>query len=144
MKLTEKNIGHSRTGFIDEPKPHKVHIRPMPLLGGLAIYLALCVGLMRVDFAAEWLQMAAIAAGATLLMLVGLWDDRRGIAPRVKILAQIVATVLVMAAGIHVQLTPWPALNWRSALGAASSESALGLIPNTAMVFAELRIPARS
>jgi UDP-GlcNAc:undecaprenyl-phosphate GlcNAc-1-phosphate transferase len=101
----------SRTGFIDEPKPHKVHIRPMPLLGGLAIYLALCVGLMRVDFAAEWMQMAAIAAGATLLMLVGLWDDRRGIAPRVKILAQIVATILVMAAGIQVQLTPWPAVN---------------------------------
>ena len=44
----------THTGFIDEPKPHKMHVRPMPLLGGLAIYLALCVALIRVDFSTEW------------------------------------------------------------------------------------------
>jgi len=99
------------TGFLDEPKPHKMHVRPMPLLGGLAIYLALCVALFQVDFSTEWVQMAAVAVGATLLMLVGLWDDRRGIAPRMKVLAQIAAALLVTAAGVQVQLTPWPAVN---------------------------------
>jgi UDP-GlcNAc:undecaprenyl-phosphate GlcNAc-1-phosphate transferase len=101
----------SRTGFIDEPKPHKLHVRPMPLLGGLAIYLALCVALLQVDFAAEWIEMAAVAVGATLLMLVGLWDDRRGVAPHMKIVAQAAAALLVTAAGVQVQLTPWPAVN---------------------------------
>ena len=44
-------------------------------------------------------------------MLVGLWDDRRGIAPRAKLLAQVGAALLVTAAGVRVELTPWPAVN---------------------------------
>jgi UDP-GlcNAc:undecaprenyl-phosphate GlcNAc-1-phosphate transferase len=101
-----------RTGFVDEPKPHKMHVRPMPLLGGLAIYLALCIALLRVDFSTEWVSMAAVAVGATVLMLVGLWDDRRGMAPRAKLLAQIAAAVLAAAAGVQVHLTPWPAADF--------------------------------
>jgi UDP-GlcNAc:undecaprenyl-phosphate GlcNAc-1-phosphate transferase len=101
----------ARTGFIDEPKPHKMHVRPMPLLGGLAIYLALCIALIRVDFSTELVPMLAVAVGATLLMLVGLWDDRRGIAPRIKLLAQIGAALLVTLAGVRVELTPWPVVN---------------------------------
>ncbi|MBN1438483.1 MAG: undecaprenyl/decaprenyl-phosphate alpha-N-acetylglucosaminyl 1-phosphate transferase [Anaerolineales bacterium] len=101
-----------RTGFVDAPKPHKMHVRPMPLLGGLAIYLALCAVLLRVDFSTEVVPMAAVAVGATLLMLVGLWDDRRGVSPRVKLLAQIAAAVLAAAAGIQVRITPFPAVNF--------------------------------
>lgn len=100
-----------RTGFIDEPKPHKMHVRPIPLLGGLAIYLALGVALIRIDFATNLLEMAAVAIGATLLMLVGLWDDRRGMQPRIKLFAQLLAGALAVAAGIQVQLFPWPLLN---------------------------------
>jgi UDP-GlcNAc:undecaprenyl-phosphate GlcNAc-1-phosphate transferase len=101
----------THTGFVDQPKPYKMHVRPMPLLGGLAIYLALCVALFQVDFSTEWLPMLAVAIGATLLMLVGLWDDRRGIAPRAKLLAQVAAALLVTAAGVRVELTPWPVVN---------------------------------
>ena len=101
----------THTGFIDEPKPHKMHVRPMPLLGGLAIYLALCVALFQVDFSTEWVPMLAVAVGATMLMLVGLWDDRRGIAPRAKLLAQVAAAILVTAAGVRVELTPWPVVD---------------------------------
>jgi UDP-GlcNAc:undecaprenyl-phosphate GlcNAc-1-phosphate transferase len=99
------------TGFIDEPKPHKMHVLPIPLLGGLAIYLALGVALIRVDFSTNLLEMGAVAVGATLLMLVGLWDDRRGMAPRIKLLAQVLAGLLAAAAGVQVHLFPWPALN---------------------------------
>ncbi len=106
----------SRTGFVDEPQPHKMHVRPMPLLGGLAIYLALClalfIALFRMNFASEITEMVAIAVGATLVMLVGLWDDRRGIAPRAKLLAQIAAALIAAAAGVRVNLFPWPLVNY--------------------------------
>jgi UDP-GlcNAc:undecaprenyl-phosphate GlcNAc-1-phosphate transferase len=106
----------ARTGFVDEPQPHKMHVRPMPLLGGLAIYLALCVALFialfRVNLASDVRELVAIGIGATLLMLVGLWDDRRGIAPRVKLLAQVGAAVIVALAGVQVKLFPWPLLNF--------------------------------
>jgi UDP-GlcNAc:undecaprenyl-phosphate/decaprenyl-phosphate GlcNAc-1-phosphate transferase len=106
----------SRTGFVDEPQPHKMHVRPMPLLGGLAIYLALCIALFialfRVNLASDMIQMVAIAVGATLLMLVGMWDDRRGIAPRAKLLAQVAAALIVAAAGVRVDILPWPVVNF--------------------------------
>jgi UDP-GlcNAc:undecaprenyl-phosphate GlcNAc-1-phosphate transferase len=106
----------SRTGFVDEPQPHKMHVRPMPLLGGLAIYLALCVALVialfRVNLASDTAEIAAIASGATLLMLVGLWDDRRGISPRAKLLAQVAAGLIVAAAGVRVNLFPWTPVNY--------------------------------
>jgi UDP-GlcNAc:undecaprenyl-phosphate GlcNAc-1-phosphate transferase len=99
------------TGFMDKPKPHKMHVQPIPLLGGLAIYLALAVALIRVDFQSDLVEMAAVAAGGTLLMLVGLWDDRRGMEPRIKLSAQLLAALLAVAAGIQVHLFPWPVLN---------------------------------
>lgn len=106
----------SRTGFVDEPKPHKMHVRPMPLLGGVAIYIALSIALIvalfRVNMASDVTQMAAIAVGATLLMLVGLWDDRRGISPRAKLLAQVAAGLLAAVAGVRVDLFPWPWVNY--------------------------------
>jgi UDP-GlcNAc:undecaprenyl-phosphate GlcNAc-1-phosphate transferase len=106
----------ARTGFVDEPQPHKMHVRPMPLLGGLAIYLALCVvlviALFRVNLSSETSEIAAIAIGATLLMLVGLWDDRRGVAPRIKLLAQLAAGLVAAVAGVRVDLFPWPLVNY--------------------------------
>ncbi len=106
----------ARTGFVDKPQPHKMHVRPMPLLGGLAIYLALCVvlviALFRVNFSSEISEIAAIAVGTTMLMLVGLWDDRRGVAPHVKLLAQIGAGLIAAVAGVRVVLFPWPLVNY--------------------------------
>jgi len=74
--------------------------------------LALFIALFRVNLASDVTQMAAIAAGGTLLMLVGLWDDRRGIAPRAKLLAQIAAALIAAAAGVRVDLFPWPLVNF--------------------------------
>jgi UDP-GlcNAc:undecaprenyl-phosphate GlcNAc-1-phosphate transferase len=106
----------SRTGFVDKPRPHKMHVRPMPLLGGLAIYLALCVALIialfRVNLASDMTQMAAIVIGATLLMVVGLWDDRRGISPKAKLLGQVAAGLIAAAAGVRVNLFAWEWLNY--------------------------------
>ena len=35
-----------RTGMVDRPGPRKVHVQPMPLLGGIAIYLGVLIALL--------------------------------------------------------------------------------------------------
>jgi len=35
-----------RVGMVDHPGPRKVHVQPMPLLGGLAIYLGVLIALL--------------------------------------------------------------------------------------------------
>lgn len=89
-----------RAGFLDQPAARKIHGEPVPLLGGVAIYLAFASGLAASGPFA--LPMAGIIAGATVLMLAGLVDDGRGLAPWAKFLAQGAAAALAVAAGVRV------------------------------------------
>ena len=103
-----------RTGMIDMPSRHKAHAQPTPLLGGLAIFMAillpsvLAVALARAwaDSPPVWLhpdlarhlsgagskapQALGILAGAMVLHVLGLIDDRVALGPYVKLLVQLV------------------------------------------------------
>jgi len=100
-----------RLGFVDHPKPHKIHVKPIPLMGGLAIYLSLLLVVLMVDVGPALVEMIGVGVGATLLAVVGLLDDRRGLSPWVRLAAQVVAGAIVAAVGIRVDLFPWPVLN---------------------------------
>jgi UDP-GlcNAc:undecaprenyl-phosphate GlcNAc-1-phosphate transferase len=93
-----------RVGMLDQPGLRKAHRLPVPLLGGLAMYLALAVAFIAFgnrDWRAEGV---GILGGATLLFLTGLWDDRFGAPAWIKLAAQVVAAIVVMAVGIQVRL----------------------------------------
>ena len=93
-----------RVGMVDQPGLRKAHRLPVPLLGGLAMYLALAVAFIAFG-SPDWrAQGAGILGGATLLFLTGLWDDRFGAPVWVKLTAQVVAAIVVMAVGIQVRL----------------------------------------
>jgi UDP-GlcNAc:undecaprenyl-phosphate GlcNAc-1-phosphate transferase len=64
-----------RYGMVDHPGPRKVHIRPMPLLGGIAIYLGFVLAVLFTLDRKPELQIVAILAGAMLLAVVGFLDD---------------------------------------------------------------------
>lgn len=94
-----------RWGFIDRPADHKFHARATPLLGGLALYAGIVpVVLFTNHDRATWI----FAAVATMLFLVGLWDDRHHLSVRVRLLAQVLAAAILVASGFHVEL-PVPA-----------------------------------
>ncbi len=100
-----------RVGFVDHPQPHKIHVKPIPLMGGLAIYIALLIVVLSVDVGPSLVEMIGVGVGATLLAVVGLMDDRRSLSPWARLAAQVVAGIIVAAVGIRVDLFPWPALN---------------------------------
>lgn len=73
----------------------------MALMGGVAIAVALLVGVM-VGRAGGGLPLwtgGSVWIGAALVFLVGFVDDRWGISPTTKIVAQVLATVCVLYAG---------------------------------------------
>ena len=91
-------------GMLDQPGLRKAHRLPVPLLGGLAMYLALAVAFV-VFGSRDWqAEGVGILGGATLLFLTGLWDDRYGMPAWVKLAAQLVAAFAVMAVGVQVHL----------------------------------------
>ncbi len=102
-----------RLGFVDRPGARKLHLAPVPLLGGLAMYLALLAGgLVALTGAGTLRELLGFWAGATLLVGLGLWDDRRALRPAVKVGGQCLAAGLLILGGIQVRLLggAWDAL----------------------------------
>ncbi len=120
-----------RTGMVDRPSARKLHHHPVPLLGGLAIYSAL-VGAVAIFSDRTYLaQLAGIFIGATLVSFFGLWDDRSGLPPPVKLAAQLAATGILLLSGIQVQLFEWEPLNYAlTVLWVVGITNALNLLDN--------------
>lgn len=94
-----------RVGMVDQPGPRKVHLRPIPLLGGVAIYCGVLLGMV-VSFGNQAItEILGILAGATLVILVGTLDDRGLLHHQVKLfLAMPTAGLILLASGIHAQI----------------------------------------
>lgn len=100
-----------RIGMVDHPAPRKLHTRPIPLLGGLALYLAVLIALLVLEDRYNLPQLAGVMIGATAVSFLGIWDDRWGLRPLIKLSGQIIVAGVVMATGVMVSLFPWPILN---------------------------------
>lgn len=100
-----------RIGMVDHPAPRKLHARPVPLLGGLALYLAVLLALVILEDRYNLHQLAGVLLGATAISFLGIWDDRWGLRPLIKLAGQGVIAGAVMATGVTIGLFPWPALN---------------------------------
>ena len=94
-----------RVGMVDRPGPRKIHLQPIPLLGGLAIYSGVLLGMV-VSFGSQaFTQILGILAGATLVILVGTLDDRGLLHHQIKLFVGMpLAGLILLASGIHAQI----------------------------------------
>ena len=82
---------------IDIPNERKVHKKPIPRLGGLAIFGAYLLGYML--FARTSVQIISILIGSFIVVLIGVFDDIKPIRALVKFIVQIVAACVVVFYG---------------------------------------------
>ena len=96
--LTKKIAVH--VGALDMPNERKVHKKPMPRLGGLAIYASFLFGYM--VYGTVTTQMLSILIGSFILVMLGVFDDIKPIRAKVKLLVQIiVAGIVVFYGGLY-------------------------------------------
>lgn len=100
-----------RLNWLDQPNRRKMHTNPIPLLGGLAIYNAFLITVLFTNSRRVLEEGTTALIGATLLLIVGVIDDQRGLSPRAKLLAQTIAAVLLVIGGIGVSFLPFWWLN---------------------------------
>jgi UDP-GlcNAc:undecaprenyl-phosphate GlcNAc-1-phosphate transferase len=98
-------------GFIDQPAARKHHTSPTPKLGGVAIYLATIFALLALGDRFYVNQVAGIFLGATLVSFMGLWDDRWGLGPWVKLAGQFIAAAILVLTDVKISVLPWEWLN---------------------------------
>ena len=119
------------TGIVDTPNHRKVHHEPTPLLGGAAIYASFVVALLIYGGRAEVRQMIGIVVGATSVSIMGVLDDTRGVRPSLKLLGQLLASVVVIVSGLQVHLFHSQVVNIAlTMLWIAGITNALNLLDN--------------
>lgn len=101
-----------RFGIIDQPAARKLHATPIPRFGGIAMYGAVVVALLAFGQRFRFDQFVSILLGATWVSFLGVWDDRWGLRPLLKLLGQVVAAIILIVTGVQVQFLPSDALNW--------------------------------
>ena len=95
-----------KTGAMDKPDPRKVHKKPIPRLGGLAIYLAFMIAVCSMlDFSKE---IVGLLLGGTFIVIVGIIDDFISLPAKVKLLGQILAACILVAFDIRIDFITDP------------------------------------
>lgn len=88
------------------PRDDRLHTRPTPYLGGVAIIIA---AVSVSPFLEDWkAEAVVILGGALLLALVGLLDDIRNLPPAPRLAAEIAAALMAAAVGARVDLFGGP------------------------------------
>lgn len=82
---------------IDIPNERKIHKKPMPRLGGLAIFLSFLIGYM--FFAPLTTQMISILIGSFLIILLGIFDDIKPLKATTKLWGQIIVAIIIVFYG---------------------------------------------
>src|SRR5215213_5532020 len=100
-----------RFHWLDHPSHRKGHANPIPLLGGIAMYMAFLASILLTNSQIVLQEGVTVLIGATLLLVVGVIDDRRGLVPLTKLLAQASAAVLLVIGGAGIEFLPFAWLN---------------------------------
>src|SRR5271157_1585311 len=94
-----------RVGMVDSPGPRKVHLTPIPLLGGLAIYAGVMLAILIAFDGPARAQSFGIVTGATLVAAVGFMDDRGWLHHQVKLfVAMPLAATILLASGVRANV----------------------------------------
>ena len=87
-------------GAVDRPDSRRLNRRPVPRLGGLAIFLGIVVpSLAFLDLSSE---TRGVLLGAAVATVVGAIDDFRGLAPPTKLAGQVCAAAIPPAFGVWI------------------------------------------
>jgi UDP-GlcNAc:undecaprenyl-phosphate GlcNAc-1-phosphate transferase len=101
-------------GAVDRPDQfRRIHQGAIPRLGGLGLAIGVASGLLlpsmietlrlRTDGLTGLQQFGPLLGGALIILLVGFLDDTRSLGPRVKLLGQAAAVVVLFLGGIRIE-----------------------------------------
>ena len=90
-----------RLGMVDEPGGRKVHSRPIPRVGGVAMAVGIFVPVLLWNLADRFVW--AFLSGAAIIVAFGVADDCRNLSPKWKLVGQLAAAlVMVRYGGVRI------------------------------------------
>ncbi len=105
----------TRLGAVDVPEDRKVHEKPTPTLGGVAIYLSMMIGTaVYLIFGRSRVSggdLAGVLLGATIIVIFGAIDDVRGLSPLSKLFGQVLGAGVLVIMGVQIQNIHFPGMS---------------------------------
>jgi len=96
-------------GAVDIPQDdRRMHNKPMPRFGGIAIYLGSMIAFALFLPGTIDDRMIGIAIGATLILIMGVIDDIRGLSAKVKLVGQIACACILFASSVRISFISDP------------------------------------
>lgn len=90
-----------KVGAVDIPKDERrVHKKPMPLMGGVAIYASIIV--TSLIFLPVDGTLISIIIGGTIIFISGIIDDIKGLSPKAKLIFQIGAAIVLIFGDVKI------------------------------------------
>ena len=97
-----KRIAH-QVGAIDIPKDdRRMHKKPIPRLGGIAVFLAFLVAVVALVPIERELQ--GILLGSVIIVILGIIDDSVSLPAMLKFVVQIIAALVVVLHGTRIDV----------------------------------------
>ena len=117
-----------KAGLVDQPSQRKLHLSPIPLVGGIGIFLTFALSLTLFEISLTSYRMLLFCAGS--LVIIGVLDDYIDVPARLKFLAQsLISLLLVLGGGIAV-----------TELGLLVSDTVIAFGPVWATVFTVIAV----
>lgn len=95
-----------KIGAVDTPNQRKVHTRIMPRMGGLGIYLGFAVAFFL--FVPLTKEMLGIFLAGTIILVVGMLDDKLQLSARSKLIGQLIGAGVVIMFGLKIGIVNLP------------------------------------
>ena len=103
-----------RLKVLDHPNTRKIHHNPVPLLGSIAIYFGVLVGMVFSEsnlFVHQ--EVLIILCAGTMLLVVGILDDAGVLHPQIKLMvAMPCAAFILIFFNLHLKIFPIHLLNY--------------------------------
>lgn len=107
-----------KEGYYDLPNERKVHKKPIPRLGGIAIWLGTIFSLITVILMQGTYpfgnSISAILVGGTIMFILGMVDDTYGLSAKFKFFVQIGAALITFLLGVQINYVyiPFADIHW--------------------------------
>lgn len=95
-----------KLNVVDIPNHRKIHTKPTPLLGGLAIFIGFFVGLLYLRPMHD--HYFVIMLGAIVIIITGILDDKYDLRPVVKFGGQVLAASFLISSGLIIERFTFP------------------------------------
>jgi len=89
--------------LVDKPDERKVHIKPIPRLAGVGIFISTIMGIIVSGQGLQAIAMWPVLFTSTaILFLIGIWDDLKNISAKLRFVLQICCAVALASTGVRL------------------------------------------